>query len=362
MPIRSFISILTVAALLAFGVFCVAAAIFESDLPQGFADLPEWSDRSVNRQLSQNSELKQIAPTMLLTFGAQEQDGIFITEDYLLENIAPPDKDHLNGNLNAIKRFLENHNTHTAVVLIPTACVIKQQDLPASANLFNQKELISDCYYELSGLASTVDAYSQLFSAKNQYTYYRTESLPTGLGGYYIYNALTSRLGITTRPLDQFEVENLPYDYYGSLYQRSSFKSVSPDLITLYRFSRFSRQYKLTLTENGEQKSYFTLFPTHLSELGQHESVIFGGFGERMDISVASPYENSLLIFADKTALCYLPFLVVHYGNITMIDLASCSEEQLEQIDIDAYDQVLFSYSVDNFMHKDVCSSAANIK
>lgn len=362
MPIRSFISILTVAALLAFGVFCAAAAVFEGDVPNSFFDLPEWAGRSVNQQLSKNDSLKEIAPALLLTFGAQEQDGIFITEDYLLENITPPDQAVLDKNLDSIKQFLEGHNTHTAVVLIPTACAIKQQELPASANLFNQKELISNCYYELSGLASTVDAYSQLFSAKNQYTYYRTESLPTGLGGYYIYNALTSRLGIAARPLDQFEVENLPYDYYGSLYQRSSFKSVSPDLITLYRFSRFSRQYKLTLTENGEQKSYFTLFPTHLTELGQPESVTFGGFNERMDISVASPYESSILIFADKTALCYLPFLVVHYGNVTMVDLTKCTEEQLAQIDIDAYDQVLFSYSVDNFMHKDVCSAAAKIK
>ncbi len=361
MPIKSFISIITVAAVLAFGLFCAAAAVLEGDFPESFAEISDWASRSVNDQLSKSSELKAIAPTLLLTFGAQEQDGIFITEDYLLENITPPDIPILENNLSAMKQFLEKHNTHTAVVLIPTACAIKQQELPASANLFNQKELISECYYELSGLASTVDAYSQLFSAKNQYTYYRTESLPTGLGGYYIYNALTSRLGITARPLDQFEVENLPYDHYGPLYQRSSFKSVPPDLITLYRFSRFSRQYKLTLTEKGEQKSYYTLYPTHLSELDKYESVVFGGFSERMDISVASPYESSILIFADKTALCYLPFLVVHYGNVTMIDLASCTEEQLAMINIDDYDQVLFSYSVDNFMHRDVCSAAANI-
>ena len=44
---------------------------------------------------------------MLLTFGAQEQDGIFITEDYLLENIAPPRQQTLSKNLNSIKSFAD---------------------------------------------------------------------------------------------------------------------------------------------------------------------------------------------------------------------------------------------------------------
>ena len=362
MAIKRIFSLIIACAVILFGGYSVYQSIELGDVPVSFFDIPQWANRAISRQFSKSERLGQIAPVLMLSVGAQEQDGIFITKNALFENIAEPKVEILSKNLKGLEEFLSDRSTPSAIALIPTACAIKQQELPSSVKLFNQKALIADCYEKLSGKASTIDAYSRLFAAKNQYTYYRTEPQLTGLGGYYVYTAITSRLGITPRPLDQFEVENLEEDFYGSLYSRSGFKGVSPDLITLYRFSRFSRQYKLSVTQNGEQKSYYTLFPTHLSALGEPKSVIFGGLGERMDISVASPYEDSLLIFADNSVLSYLPFLVVHYGNITYIDLSKCTEEQLSQIKIDDYNQILFSYSVDNFMHKDICSAAALIK
>ena len=361
MSVKKIISFAVAAMIVLFGAACVIEAVSSGNLPTSFNDIPAWSSRLIQNKFSKQDHLVDIAPNLLLSFGAKEQNGIFITEDYLLENISEPDQEILAKNMQGIKKFTEKRNTHTTVVLIPTACAIKQRELPSSVRLFNQKELINNCYSELSGEASTVDAYSQLFAAENQYTYYRTESMPTGLGGYYIYTAIASRLGMNPRPLDQFEMQNLPQDYYGSLYYRTNYKGVAPDLLTLYRFSRFSRQYKLSITQNGEQKSYYTLFPTHLGELGDPKTVIFGGSNEIMDISVASPYEESILIFADETALSYLPFLVVHHGNITIIDIASCTEEQLKEINVDNYTRVLFSYSVDNFIHRDVCSAADKI-
>jgi len=361
MSVKKIVSFIVSSVIVLFGLFCVFSGISSGDYPTSPLEIPAWSSRLVQNRLSQNDKLTKIAPSLLLAFGPKERDGIFITDDYLLENISSPNEEILKQNIEGIKKFTEKRNAHTAVVLIPTACAIKQRELPPSVRLFNQKELINQCYNQFSGLASTVDAYSQLFAAENQYTYYRTESLPTGLGGYYIYTALASRLGMNPRSLDQFEMQNLPQDYYGSLYARTNYKGVAPDLLTLYRFSRYSRQYKLSITENGELKSYYTLFPTHLGELGDPKSIIFGGFGERTDISVASPYEDSILIFADETALSYLPFLVVHHGNITIIDLASCTPEQLKEINVENYTRVLFSYSVDNFIHRDVCSAAAKI-
>lgn len=359
--IKRALSIALWAGILLFGITTAFAAISNGDMPSSVLDLSRWANHAVKLKLSDSHRLKSIAPTLLLSAGAQEQDGIFVTQDYLLENISEPNSEILEHNLFGVERFLEKQNTATAFMLIPTACAIKQQELPASAKIFNQKALISQCYDRLSGQTRTIDAYSKLFAAKEQYTYCRTESNLTGLGGYYVYTAIASRLGITPRALDQFEVENLAEDYYGELYQRSSFKSISPDLITLYRFSRFSRQYQLSITENGESKNYYSLFPTHLASLGKAKSVILGGFGEQMDISVVSPYEESLLILGDETVLSYLPFLVVHYGNITVLDVSHCSAEALEAISVDYYDQVLFAYSVDNFIHKDVCSQAERI-
>lgn len=356
---KRIVSALLIGLVLVSGALTAWRAVGSGHLPSSALDIGHWADRAVWRQLRDIEQLTQLAPAMLLAGGAKEQDGIFITQNNLLENIAPEDPVVLEQNLAGVEYFLTAHNIPATFLLIPTACVIKQQEIPSRAELYNQKALIADCYARLSGKAGTADAYGKLFAAKEQYTYFRTESNLTGLGGYYVYTALAPRMGYTARALDQFEVEQLPGDYYGTLYQRSSYKGADPDLLTLYRFSRYSRQYQLSLSNNGEKKNYYTLFPTHLAQLGQPKAVLLGGFGQRMDISVVSPFEESLLIFGDETALSYLPFLVVHYGNITMIDLESCPDDMLAALVADDYDRVLFAYSVDRFIHRPVAARAA---
>lgn len=355
---KRIISCLMVGFVLAIGVLTTLKAISHGYLPPSMQHIGDWADHAVKLQLKDFDRLEQLAPAMLLAGGAKEQDGIFITKNYLLENIAPENPAVLEQNLTGIESFLSTHNIPATFLLIPTACAIKQQEIPSRAELYNQKALIANCYARLSGKAGTADAYGKLFAAKDQYTYFRTESSLTGLGGYYVYTALAPRMGYTARALDQFEVEQLSNDYYGALYQRSSYKGTDPDLLTLYRFSRYSRQYQLSLTNNGERKNYYTLFPTHLSYLDQPKSVLLGGGAQRMDISVVSPFEESLLIFADNTALSYLPFLVVHYGNITMIDLENCPDDMLASLVADDYDQVLFAFSVDDFIHAPVAARA----
>lgn len=359
MQFKRIIGAAMVACFLLLSVLMAAETVFRGDLPKNAADIFSWADNIAAERLSRITPLKNLAPNILIRAGAREQDGIFISNDYLLENIQPPDEEILEANLLGIENFTDRSTTPTAFALIPTSCAIKQQELPTGASLFNQKQLISDCYSRLIGKAGSVDAYSNLFSAKDQYTYRRTETALTGLGGYYIYTALGARMGFTPRALNQFEVENLPQSYYGELYSRCAYKNIPPDLITVYRFSRYSRQYQLNITQNGEKKSYYTLFPTHLTDLGKPRSILLGGEGERIDISVVSPYEDNLLILSDETVSSFLPFLVVHYGNITVLNIAECDDDTLREIDADSYDQILFCYSVDNFIHEDVCSRAA---
>ena len=343
------------AAVLAFFLLPTGAA------PSSPLELASWLDSTAKERLSLLPPLADLAPTLLLNTGTREYSGIFITDDYLIENISESDPAVTRSNIEGIKTFIGANSLPTAVMLIPTACAIKQQDIPSGVTIFNQKQLINQVYESLSGSTSTVDAYSELFAAKDQYIYYRSETNLTGLGGYYVYSSLASRLGLGKRSLDQFEVEHLSQDFYGELYERSVYKDIRPDIITLYRFTRYNREYMVTHTKDGVSKNYYTLFPSHLAVLDDPNSVPLGGQGQRIDISVISPYEESLLVFADKTAFSYLPFLLIHYGSVTFIDLEYCTPDQLGEIDIENYDQVLFACSVDSFISKPVFSSASAI-
>jgi len=341
------------ALLVLFGVAGVFSHAAEISRPSSISEFGPWVNHIVKYSLQDVEAFEQIAPSIMVMGGAKEQDGIFITENYLLENIKVGDPGISERNLDGIELFLKKHNIPASFALIPTAVAIKQQEITATADLFNQKSFIADSYQRLIGQISSVDVYSALFSAADEYTYYRTASNLTGLGGYYVYSAIASRLGLSLRSLEQFEIEHLADDYYGDLYARSSYKGIDPDLLTLYRFTQNDRSYRLINTKDGTSSAYYELFPMHLATLGKPNDVLFGGLGEIIDISVISPYNDSILIFGDETAMAYLPFISVHYGHITVVDLRYTTDEQLSEIDPEDYDQVLFAYSVKNFTQND---------
>ena len=322
----------------------------------------EFEDKVVEEQLEKISILEQLAPKLMLMAGAREQDGIFVTGDYLLENIQPPNYDIYNENLAGIKEFCDNNDVPTAVMLIPTAVAIKQQEIASTAQIFNQKQAISKANEELLGKAAVVDSYTALFSAAEQYTYYRTEGNLTGLGGYYLYSELCKKIGLNPMPISSFEVEHLSNNFYGSLHERSSFKGTKGDIITFYS-SMDEKQYKVThLTEQGLEKTYQTLYPTHLEDLESPLDVILGGVSPRIDITTSNAKRNRVLVIGDKTMTSYLPFLINHYNEVTFLDLTRLSPVILEGIDVQSYNNVIFGFSIDEFMTKPVSKTAGMIK
>ena len=295
--------------------------------------------------------LDQLALNLKLWAGQVEQDNIFILDDMLLENIQPPVDAYVNDNTQGILHFVEQKQIPTYTMLIPTACAIKQQEVPEFAPLYNQKSFIESVYNQLMGRVTTVDVYPTLFDNSDGYIYYKTHSNLTGLGGYYLYTVLGKRLGISIRGLDKYEIEHVNHNFYGDIYERSPYKQVPADIITLYRFSQNRREYQVTHYTDNDQRTYYTLYPQFTADLGDPMDVYFGGRSPIIDIHVSSSYTGKLLLFGDDTVISYLPFLLVEYQQITVVDLSSISDEMLSTLDISQYDQVLFGYSVDTYMH-----------
>ena len=306
--------------------------------------------------ISRQGALSRLVSAVEGLGGAREKNGIFITDSGLIENITDGDDGILNANLAGIESFADKSRVPAVVALIPTAAAIMQEQLPANAELLNQKQLITQCYEQLSGKAGTVDVYSRLFSARDERLYYRTASNLTGQGGYRVYTALASRLGLSEKEISDFEIENLPVDYYGDLYDRAGSKNTAPDMLSLYRYTREERTYRLLCVRAGESTVYTTLFPEHLLELGRAEDELLGGQAQVRDITVSAPEEQSLLVLADDTASAYLPFLATHYRRITVIDPRIASAEQLAGIDVNDYDRVLLACSVKTLLQEEVFS------
>ena len=310
----------------------------------------------LKQQLEEYITLRQLKVELKRFAGQQLQDGIFLTDDAMYENIAVPNDSITQSNINGMLEFVYRYYIPTYAVVVPTACAIKQDDIPSSAPLFNQKTYIDSIYRDISGVITACDVYTALFAAMDEYTYYRTHPELTGLGGYYLYTLLSDKMSGTARTLAQFEQNYLEHNFYGTLYSRIPYAQVQPDIISYYRMALFSREYSMVRYEtDGTIKKYDDLIVPELLESGgdRMTDAILGGPAPMITIKVDSPYRDKLLIFTDQTVKSYLPFLAAEYGEITIVDLSLIDEKQLKSLGVNRYNQILFTYSLDTFSQVD---------
>lgn len=296
--------------------------------------------------------LKNSSVQLQLLLGKKEHDDLFIGNDILIEDIEQPDANIMERNLQELQDFVEMETyTPISVLYLPTKYAIKQQELPDNAEYFafNQKNFIDKSYAALSGKATTVDAYSTLFANNDKYLYYRTDPNLTGLGAYYVYSALIQRMGMSPLEQDEFDQQHISHNYYGSTFAASSYKDISPDIITLYHPTN---QSSVAVTHHNDYSyTYNELYPKHLMELSGDLSVILGGDSGDITIRSGLKRQRKLLVFGDESILPILPLLSAHYYEIRFIDFEHWNDTVLNELDVEEMDQILLAYSVDSLIH-----------
>jgi len=296
--------------------------------------------------------------------GQREYNQIFISGDELIPFLDPPLDYQVRDNTQAILQFAERAQVPIYCMIIPTVSAIRQQSLPAFflGQSVNQKQFIEDIYAQLLGQVTVIDAYSALFNAQEQYIFYRTENNLTALGGFHLYYALGGRgrllEGIARPSFRDYDIEHVKHDFLGDLYAQSPFQGARADTLSIFRYRRVPREYTVTKRHNGLFKTYHTIFPLHKLELEGNNAmdIYLGGMSAVTTITSSTPYSNHLLVLGDRTALAFVPFLVNHYRTVTLIDLSQMGREDFrlisDAIRDNAYDQILFAYSIETFMHR----------
>ena len=315
-------------------------------------DYLEDVENAMKQSLPFSGELSSLAVTLKMAGGAKEFDNIFIGDDILVEDIGDPDQEQTRSNLQALATLAENSRIPTYVMLLPTKCAIKQNEIPQAAPLFNQKQFIEQTYNGLLGKVTVVDVYPTLFSKLEEDLYYKTDPHLTALGAYTVYEVLAQRLDNTPKAQEDFDIQYVAHDYYGETYQRSTYKNISPDVIALYRYQKNSRNYIVTHNDSYSY-TYDTLYPEQLLTLEDGLDVLLGGNTGDLTIRSNMRTQNTLLVVGDDNILPVLPFLASHYSQIRFVDLSDMSREEIERIDCGSYQRLLIAYSVDTFIHED---------
>jgi hypothetical protein len=329
--------------------------------------LPSASQAIASRYVAENlqvyvatnfpfkSKLQEIGMDLRIAGGKREHNGTFIGEDVLVKNVQAPAPEIEEANTKAVSDFAEYARSigrQVYFTLIPTASAITNTAVPSFADVFNQRLFIENVYGELAGKLVAIDTYLPLYTNRDQYMFYRTENNVTAYGGYHIYSALSKRmLGVDNPSYNAFDIDYVRDDYYGDLYAGSPDKDIRPDVLILFKYSRNPREYIVTHRDYTGVKTYHTLFPRHMVDIGRDMDVYLGGLSAQTDIISSSPNNRKLrlLLFGDKTALSYLPFLANHYQQITFLDLFH-GDMAFENIYLEDYDQILMAYSVESYV------------
>lgn len=307
-------------------------------------------------------ELKSVASEMLVQSGQKEQENIFYTQGGLLENYWPTAEDRVRrDNVKSVIAFAENHDVPVGVVVVPTAAAVKQKLVPDNAPLFNQKEAIAEIYRAMEGKVTATDVYSTLYrnyDLNEEYLYYRTTSRLTALGGYRIYEAVGERLRLSPFALRSYSKEYLVHDYYGELTDSWGKSRVEGDVLAVYSNTSTKRSYDLQVYKtDGTTHNFEGMYPTDGLQQDPF-SIYLGGQSAGFELNAREPeLERALLVLGDDTVQAVVPFLSDHYDRITYCNPEAASAEDLQQMELEEYDQVLFLYSIETFCDsKSICN------
>ena len=287
------------------------------------------TEAALRQNLPLRDALKQWKTTLLMLGGVQETDGIYFTGEGLIENLTVADETLGEKNLAALQDYCRA--TEPYVLLLPSACAISSDLLPEAALLFDQESWLGNAVSALSPLCSEVqNGYPLLQEHSGSRLFYRTDSRPTQLTGYLLYRALAPALDYYPYAKDHFTNTPLRYDCTGDLYARWSYDKVRPDVVTALLPLSDPRSYTVTHTAaDGAVRSFSTLYPL---EGTTGMDCILGGPAACITVSAEGSISRSLLLLGDENALCVIPYLALHYGSITYVDVTRCTPDLLSTV------------------------------
>lgn len=323
----------------------------EEKFMNGFDD---WiSDRFFGRE--EWITLKNISDKLI---GKTENNGVFVTNDMMMQKWDGYDETVYERNLNAINGFLERHEEIPVYfMLVPNAQEIYGENLPKYAEVENQKEFIDNFYSSLENAAGTIDVYSALSEGKSSYIYYRTDHHWTSYGAYLAYSAAGEALGYQSIPLENFSVEHASNEFKGTLFSKTLDTSVTLDTIDYYTLKENEPTVKVSVYDDYDIKSNRVTYK-------DYESLYFREFLDKKDkyssfLGQNSPIvtvlnenaksDRSLLIIKDSYAHSVIPFLSKEYKKVTMLDLRYIQTDFQSMAKLKDYDQLLFLYNVITF-------------
>ena len=356
---KKFSDAITVVAFFAIIImFAVSTLFFQGnvsfdDLAKNSTTTKEACSEYVVQNFPMNSNWRSMFTNLMVFAGRKRFGDTFVTDDRLVKLSDFHGVDHTIENVAYINELAANTDSPIYMMLAPTAGGVYSADIPDLFGSGGQRERINEAYMQLDKRIISIDAFYPLYSARDEYVYYRTEDLWTSFGAYYAYTESVGQLGFSSVNLDNYDQEYADANFMGSLYNKAMVGSIEPDRIRIFRSKYQSPVTKVEMfgaSDDREAESVY--FRSALKSAKKTDIFLLGNKYFKTDIYTDIKDGPRLLMIKGSFANTIAPFYTAHYSKITMVDpnkLKQADMKLLDVVDPDDYDQILVIFDIDSF-------------
>ena len=182
----------------------------------------------------------------------QENNGILRGKDgYLFERFKQPGE-QLKANIESISYFTEKATNVTSYfMLVPTSVEIYPEKLPLFAQTASQKEAMDDVKEKIHKSIKWIDTNDLLIQSKNEQIYFHTDHHWTTRGAYVAYKAASKEMDFKAYEKDDFNIETVSTNFYGTYYTKANDYSVEADAIEIFK-PKFDLSYHVEIRRESD--------------------------------------------------------------------------------------------------------------
>ena len=273
-------------------------------------------------------------------------NGVYFAEDGMLIQDYVKPYNQLSKNIQYVNEFVEaNPDLSYTWLVIPNACYIYQDRLPAYATCYDQQEVMGYVLGNASGSMQIVDCSQELLDAKDEYIFYNTDHHWTMNGAYIGYTALCNAMGLNATPKDDYDIIVGSSDFLGTQYSNAPAFGQKPDEVLI--FNNPEGEYKVEyIDDNVTTDSLYNYDNLNIKDKytvyldGNHSYLRITS--NCVNCNAEGKAEDKLLVIKDSYAHCLLPLLADNYSEIYVVDLRYYHQSVSELARDNGITQVLF--------------------
>ncbi|WP_433939986.1 DHHW family protein [Paenibacillus lautus] len=280
--------------------------------------------------------------------GKKMSNGIYLgTNGYLIQDVIPPAEEDLKEKIEAIHAFDQaTPDMQKYVMLAPTAAALYKDKLPKYTIIGDQEAYLKKVQQWLHPNIRVIDVFPSLYAERDQPIFYKTDHHWTTQGAYVAYLELCRQMGLTPQNQEEFNIQQVTDEFYGSLYSKSGFRHVQSDRLELYLPKD---QERYTVTYVDEEKTTDSLYAMAQLQRKDKYAVFLNGNHARIHIKTANPSGRKLLVVKDSYANSFIPFLLKHFSEIDVVDLRYYEEDLASFANEQGIQDMLLLYNANTF-------------